>query len=134
MLKQYLFVVKNPQGALDFAKGLVNAEGGPLIDIQAIAEVFLSRNRVQETTAFLLEALKDNKPEHAYLQTMLLEINLNGGAPQVADAIMQQGILTQYDRPRIGELCENNGMWQRAAEHYTKIADIQRVFENIHAL
>jgi clathrin heavy chain len=132
MLNQLLF--NNPQGALDLAKGLVNAEGGPLIDIQATAEAFLSSNRVQETTAFLLEALKDNKPEHAYLQTKLLEINLIGGAPQVADAIMQQGILTHYDRPHVGKLCERAGMWQRAAEHYTEIADIKRVFKNSHQM
>ena len=132
MLNQLLF--SNPQGALDLAKGLVNAEDGPLIDIQATAEAFLSSNRVQETTAFLLEALKDNKPEHAYLQTKLLEINLIGGAPQVADAIMQQGILTHYDRPHIGKLCEKAGMWQRAAEHYTEIADIKRVFKNSHQM
>jgi len=132
MLNQLLF--NNPQGALDLAKGLVNADGGPLIDIQATAESFLSSNRIQETTAFLLEALKDNKAEHAYLQTKLLEINLMGGAPQVADAIMQQGILTHYDRPHIGKLCEKAGMWQRAAEHYTEIADIKRVFKNCHQM
>ena len=132
MLNQLLF--SNPQGALDLAKGLVNAEGGPLIDIQATAEAFLSSNRVQETTAFLLEALKENKPEHAYLQTKLLEINLIGGAPQVADAIMQQGILTHYDRPHIGKLCEKAQMWQRAAEHYTEINDIKRVFKNCHQM
>eukprot|EP00978_Attheya_sp_CCMP212_P015550 scaffold40082_cov55-Attheya_sp.AAC.1 len=132
MLSQLLF--NNPQGALDLAKGLVNAEGGPLIDIQATAEAFLSSNRVQETTAFLLEALKDNKQEHAYLQTKLLEINLIGGAPQVADAIMQNGILTHYDRAHIGKLCERAGMWQRAAEHYTDINDIKRVFKNSHQM
>lgn len=132
MLNQLLF--NNPAGALDLAKGLVNAEGGPLIDIQATAEAFLSSNRVQETTAFLLEALKDNKAEHAYLQTKLLEINLIGGAPQVADAIMQQGILTHYDRPHVAKLCERAGMWQRAAEHYTEIADIKRVFKNSHQM
>lgn len=132
MLNQLLF--NNPQGALDLAKGLVNAEGGPLIDIQATAEAFLSSNRIQETTAFLLEALKDNKAEHAYLQTKLLEINLIGGAPQVADAIMQQGLLTHYDRPHIGKLCEKAGMWQRAAEHYTEISDIKRVFKNSHQM
>ena len=132
MLNQLLF--NNPQGALDLAKGLVNAEGGPMIDIQATAEAFLSSNRVQETTAFLLEALKDNKAEHAYLQTKLLEINLIGGAPQVADAIMQQGILTHYDRAHIGKLCERAGMWQRAAEHYTEINDIKRVFKNSHQM
>jgi clathrin heavy chain len=132
MLSQLLF--NNPQGALDLAKGLVSADGGPLIDIQQTAEAFLSSNRVQETTAFLLEALKDNKSEHAYLQTKLLEINLIGGAPQVADAIMQQGILTHYDRPHIAKLCERAGMWQRAAEHYTDIADIKRVFKNSHQM
>lgn len=132
MLNNLLF--SNPQGALDLAKGLVSAEGGPLIDIQATAEAFLSSNRVQETTAFLLEALKDNKQEHAYLQTKLLEINLLGGAPQVADAIMQNGILTHYDRPHIGKLCERAGMWQRAAEHYTEINDIKRIFKNSHQM
>jgi len=132
MLNNLLF--SNPQGALDLAKGLVNAEGGPLLDIQATAEAFLSSNRVQETTAFLLEALKDNKAEHAYLQTKLLEINLIGGAPNVADAIMQNGILTQYDRAHVGKLCERAGMWQRAAEHYTDVADIKRVFKNSHAM
>jgi len=132
MLSQLLF--NNPQGALDLAKGLVNAEGGSLIDIQQTAEAFLSSNRIQETTAFLLEALKDNKQEHAYLQTKLLEINLIGGAPQVADAIMQQGTLTHYDRPHVAKLCERAGMWQRAAEHYTEIADIKRVFKNSHQM
>jgi clathrin heavy chain len=132
MLSQLLF--NNPQGALDLAKGLVSAEGGPLIDIQATAEAFLSSNRVQETTAFLLEALKDNKEEHAYLQTKLLEINLIGGAPQVADAIMQNGILTHYDRAHVGKLCERAGMWQRAAEHYDDINDIKRVFKNSHQM
>jgi clathrin heavy chain len=132
MLSQLLF--NNPQGALDLAKGLVNAEGGPLIDIQSTAEAFLSSNRVQETTAFLLEALKDNKQEHAFLQTKLLEINLIGGAPQVADAIMQNGVLTHYDRPHVGKLCEKAGMWQRAAEHYTDINDIKRVFKNSHQM
>ena len=78
----------------------------------------MSSNRLAETTAFLLEALKGNKPEHAYLQTKLLEINLIGSAPNVADAIMQQTTFTHYDHPHIGKLCERLQMWQRAAEHY----------------
>lgn len=132
MLNQLLF--SNPTGALDLAKGLVSAEGGPLIDIRATAEAFLASNRIQETTAFLLEALKDNDPNHGYLQTKVLEINLAGGFPQVADAIMQQGLLTHYDRPHIGKMCEKAGMWQRAAEHYTDINDIKRVFKNSHQM
>lgn len=132
MLNQLLF--SNPAGALDLAKGLVSAEGGPLIDIRATAEAFLASNRIQETTAFLLEALKDNDPNHGFLQTKVLEINLAGGFPQVADAIMQQGLLTHYDRPHIGKMCEKAGMWQRAAEHYTDIDDIKRVFKNSHQM
>eukprot|EP00590_Aulacoseira_subarctica_P006793 CAMPEP_0172414528 /NCGR_PEP_ID=MMETSP1064-20121228/1169_1 /TAXON_ID=202472 /ORGANISM="Aulacoseira subarctica , Strain CCAP 1002/5" /LENGTH=1718 /DNA_ID=CAMNT_0013151243 /DNA_START=102 /DNA_END=5258 /DNA_ORIENTATION=+ len=132
MLSQLMF--SNPQGALDLAKGLVSAEGGPLIDIQATAEAFLSQNRIQETTAFLLEALKGNKPEHAFLQNKLLESNLIGGAPQVADAIMQGGMLSHYDRAHVGKMCERAGLWQRAAEHYTEINDIKRVFKNCHQM
>jgi hypothetical protein len=37
---------------------------------------------VQQTTSFLLGALKHNKPEEGHLQTKLLEINLRD-APQV---------------------------------------------------
>uniref|UniRef100_A0A7S4AXC6 Clathrin heavy chain n=1 Tax=Pseudo-nitzschia australis TaxID=44445 RepID=A0A7S4AXC6_9STRA len=132
MLSQLLF--NNPAGALDLAKGLVSAEGGPYIDIQQTAEAFLSSNRIQETTAFLLEALKDNKPEHNYLQTKLLEINLIGGAPQVADAIMQQGTLTHYDKAHVAKLCERAGMWQRAAENFVEISDIKRCFKNSHQM
>jgi clathrin heavy chain len=47
---------------------------------------------------------------------------------------MQQGLLTHYDRPHIGKMCERAGMWQRAAEHYTDINDIKRVFKNSHAM
>ena len=57
-------------------------EGGSKLNITAVAELFLSRNMLQQTTAFLLDALKGNKPEEAPLQTKLLEINLRA-APQV---------------------------------------------------
>ena len=87
----------NPVGGLEFAKALAcPTEGPPLIDLQAAAESFLSANRIQEATSFLLEALKDNLPEHAYLQTKLLEINLIGGAPQVADAILANKVRRQF--------------------------------------
>lgn len=45
----------------------------------------MSSTLVQETTAFLLEALKNNRKEEGYLQTKLLEINLLSGSPQVCD-------------------------------------------------
>lgn len=73
----------NPQGALAFAKKAATTEP-PQIDANVVVETFMSASLVQETTAFLLEALKNNKKEEGYLQTKLLEINLLGGSPQVS--------------------------------------------------
>lgn len=56
---------------------------GEQIDPNTVVELFMSSSLVQETTAFLLEALKNNRKEEGYLQTKLLEINLLGGSPQV---------------------------------------------------
>ncbi len=39
---------------------LVNVECGSILGIQAITEIFLSTNRLSETSDFLQEALKDN--------------------------------------------------------------------------
>lgn len=47
-----------------------------------IVDVFMEVNMVQQCTKFLLEALKNNKPEQGALQTRLLEMNLMT-APQV---------------------------------------------------
>lgn len=113
----------NPTGALEFAKQLA---AGSLIDPNTVVEMFMASNRIPETTAFLLEALKENKPEEGYLQTKLLEINLRGGSPQVADAILQNKMFTHYDRVYVGKLCEQAGLAQRAMEHYTDVEDIKR--------
>jgi len=106
MLSQFLF--NNPQGALDLAKGLVNAEGGPLVDIQSTVEAFFSSNRVQETTAFLLEEL---------LKLLM---------PLCRPLFLPTTI--------VRKLCEKAGMWQRAAEHYTDINDIKRFCKNSHQM
>jgi clathrin heavy chain len=104
MLQQLLR--QNPTSAVDFAKKLAGAEGGPLIDVKQATDIFMSLNRVQECTAFLLEALKDNQASQGALQTKLLEMNLLGGSPQVADAIMQNNMFTHYDRQHVAKLCE----------------------------
>ena len=90
----------------------------------------MSQNMIHPATSFLLEALKDNKPEQAHLQTRLLEMNLLH-APQVADAILVNQILTHFDHPRIANLCEKAGLLQRALELYEDLADIKRVI--VHA-
>jgi len=123
----------NPKGALDFALTLAQHEGGSLIDYNTVVEIFSQRNMLQETTSFLLDVLKNNKPEEAQLQTRLLEINLMA-APQVADAIMSNEMFTHYDRARIAGLCERAGLFQRALEHYTELDDIKRVMLNTQAI
>ena len=67
---------------------------------------------IQQATSFLLDALKDNKPEQGALQTRLLEMNLVN-APQVADAILGNEMFSHYDRPRIANLAEKAGLVQR---------------------
>jgi hypothetical protein len=72
----------------------------------------MAQNMIQPATSFLLDALKDDKPEQAHLQTRLLEMNLMH-APQVADAILGNEMFHHYDRPRIANLCERAGLLQR---------------------
>ena len=67
------------------------------------------------------------------LLLQLLEINLVTN-PQVADAIMANGALTHYDRPRIAQLCEKAGLYMRALQHYSDLPDIKRVIINTHAI
>src|SRR5882762_1021869 len=76
----------------------------------------MSQNMIQPATSFLLDALKENKPEEGALQTRLLEMNLVH-APQVADAILGNEMFTHYDRPRIANLCEKAGLLQRVFIH-----------------
>lgn len=79
--------------------------------------MFMARNLVQPVTDFLLKVLNDNKPEHASLQTRLIEINIQH-APQVADAILGNGLYSHYDRGRVAELWEANGFPEQAVKQY----------------
>ncbi|TVY20388.1 putative clathrin heavy chain [Lachnellula arida] len=122
----------NPEKASEFATQLANHEGGSLVDIERVVDVFQSQGMVQPATAFLLDALKDNRPEQAHLQTRLLEMNLIN-APQVADAILGNDMFSHYDRTRIAQLCEQAGLFQRALEHYDDPESVKRVMVNIVA-
>ncbi|WFD44415.1 Clathrin heavy chain [Malassezia psittaci] len=116
----------SPEQGAEFASSLVTDTDGPLVDVERVADIFLSQNLVQQATSFLLDALKDNKPEQGALQTRLLEMNLVN-APQVADAILGNEMFSHYDRARIANLAEKAGLMQRALEHYDDLADIKRV-------
>ncbi|KAJ1913951.1 Clathrin heavy chain [Mycoemilia scoparia] len=115
----------DPDKAKDFATSLIN-QTPPLIDLDKAVGVLMSQNLVQQTTSFLLDALKENKEEQAHLQTKLLEMNLLH-APQVADAILGNNMFTHFDKPYVAQLCEKAGLYQRALELYEDLSDIKRV-------
>ncbi|CAL9044685.1 unnamed protein product [Musa banksii] len=135
----YLFLLQtilrsDPQGAVNFSLMMSQMEGGCPVDYNTITDLFLQqRNMIREATAFLLDVLKPNLPEHAFLQTKVLEINLVT-YPNVADAILANGMFSHYDRPRIAQLCEKAGLYIRALQHYTELPDIKRVIVNTHAI
>lgn len=122
----------NPEQGTQFATMLIQ-DDQPLADIGAIVDVFMESNLVQQCTSFLLDALKNNRPEEGHLQTRLLEMNLLT-APQVADAILGNQMFTHYDRAHVAQLCEKSGLYQRALEHYTDIFDIKRAVVHTHLL
>ena len=45
----------NPEKGAEFAQALANAEGGPLVDIERVVDVFQSQNMIQQSTAYLLD-------------------------------------------------------------------------------
>lgn len=120
----------NAEKGAEFASSLANNEGGSLVDIERVVDVFQSQGMVQQATAFLLDALKDNRPEQGHLQTRLLEMNLVN-APQVADAILSNQMFTQFDKGRIASLCEQAGLYQKALELYEDPDAVKRVIVGV---
>ena len=106
MLPQHTVRVNSDKVA-ELAQQLVDDSAGRQIDINRVIDVFMSQNLVQQTTSFLLDALKENKPEDGPSQTRLLEMNLLH-VPQAADAILVDRMLTHWDRPRIANFCEKD--------------------------
>ncbi|CAN7002475.1 unnamed protein product [Brassica rapa subsp. trilocularis] len=123
----------DPQGAGEFAVKMSQMKGGCPLDINTITDLFLQRNLVREATAFLLDVLKPNLPEHAFLQTKVLEINLVT-FPNVAEAILAGSMFSHYDRPRVAQLCEKAGLYIQSLKHYSDLNDIKRVIVNTHAI
>lgn len=50
-----------------------------------------------------------------FFHMQVLEINLVT-FPNVADAILANGMFSHYDRPRIAQLCEKAGLYMRALQ------------------
>lgn len=124
----------SPDKASEFATSLLaspSTEGS--INVEQISDLFFLQNFIQQGTAFLLDALKNDLPADGHLQTKVLEINLLH-APQVADAILGNQMFSHYDKPTIGKLCEKSGLFQRALEHYDDLKDIKRVIVHTNVL
>lgn len=122
----------NPDKASEFATSLLANPDNNFV-VENVADLFFSQNFIQQGTAFLLDALKNDSPAEGHLQTKVLEINLLH-APQVADAILGNNMFSHYDKPTIGRLCEKAGLFQRALEHYDDLKDIKRVIVHTNVL
>eukprot|EP00941_MAST-03F_sp_MAST-3F-sp1_P002042 g2042.t1 len=127
---------KQPNGPAEATKLAIKLAQNPAnkLDASAVTDIFMQFNCLQNATQFLLEYLKPDRKEDGFLQTKLLEMNLMGGAAQVADAVMQQKMFSHYDKNHIAQLCERAHLFQRALEHYTDIEDIKRVVLNTQAI
>lgn len=121
-------LMRDPEGAKNLAIQIANMDPPP-VDLNTLANEFFQRHQIKEATSFLLDALKEDKEEHAHLQTKVLEVNLTM-FPNVADAILSNEMFSHYDRPKIAQLCEKAGLFMRALQHYTDLADIKRVIVN----
>ena len=126
-------VHRNPKAAQELAGQLVKNPGGPLLQIDAIVDIFMQFHRLQECTSFLLDALSEDRKEQGYLQTRLLEMNLVGGAPQVVDAILSTDSLHHFDAHHIATLCERSSLYKRAMELFKDVADVKRCMRYVAA-
>ena len=89
----YLYLLQrlcmdNPEGAVNLAK-TVAKQPGPPIDLNTMADMFLQRNMVREATAFLLEVLQDNDPQHDKLQTKVSSPRRLGACMPPNDATLR---------------------------------------------
>lgn len=71
---------------------------------------------MNECTAFLISALKEDKPEEAHMQTKLFELNLNIDIKQ-AENIFSLNLFNHFDKNYIAKLCESKGLMPRALQY-----------------
>jgi clathrin heavy chain len=128
-------ILTNPQAASNLAKMITarDANGNPKTPIDGVLQIFREHSRIQEATAFLLEALKGNRPDEGHLQTLLFEINL-ASAPNIAEGIFQLNLFTHYDKEKVARMCEQVALYARALQNYSNIEDCKRVMLNSHVI
>lgn len=123
-----------PDSAAGLCKLVCNRQTSTfLIDVTKIIELFSAKKRIQELTAFLVDYLKDNRPEDSFLQTRILELNLYE-QPQAAQVLLENNIFSYYDKKKIASIAERMGLYQICLENYTDLIDIKRVIVNVHSI
>jgi len=55
-------------------------------------------------------------------------------APNVAEGIFKLNLFTHYDSEKVAKMCESVGLYGRALQNYSNMADIKRVILNTHAI
>jgi clathrin heavy chain len=127
-------IQQNPEAAQGLAKMICNRQTATYyVDVNKIIEIFYSRKCIKELTQFMVEYLKDNRPEDFSLQTRILEINLFE-MPNAAQVLLENNIFSHYDKKKIAGIAERIGLSQIALENYTDIQDIKRVMINVHTI
>ena len=117
----------NASAAANLCKVICNrANGNIMVDINQVIEIFQSQKKIQELTSFMVEYLKSNLPEDAYLQTKILELNLYDNT-RAAAAMLESNVFTHYDKVKIAGICEKMGLYQVCLENYSDINDIKRI-------
>ncbi|CAG0919676.1 unnamed protein product [Notodromas monacha] len=92
----------NPEHGASFAQMLIQ-DDEPLAEMGQIVDVFMESNMIQPCTAFLLDALKNNRPSEGALQTRLLELldHRRGVVVQIAtkyhDQLGTQALIDMFE-------------------------------------
>ena len=125
-------VGKQPDGPAQAKKVACDLCKNPSVhlDAKAVVQIFIQNNLLIEATGFLLSYLEGDRKEDGHLQTQLLEMNLIGGAAQVADAILDRDMFHHFDKTHIAQMCERARLFKRALDLYTSIDDMKRVVIN----
>ncbi|EKX72660.1 clathrin heavy chain, putative [Theileria equi strain WA] len=121
-------ISRHPGEIVSFISDLIAGLGKnePLCDMVQVTELLIRLNKLQELTSILLDYLKPNLPQHASLQTRLLEVNLQN-EPKIAETILQLDVLTHFDKPFIARLCEDAGLYDVALQYYSNASDLKRI-------
>ncbi|KAH0480016.1 MAG: hypothetical protein KVP17_004537 [Porospora cf. gigantea B] len=114
-----------PEKAMALCRGLL-AESPPLVGPEAVFDAFAQAGKLSLGTSLMVDCLKTNEVRYAQLQTKVLEMTLLQDK-RTAEALLESAAWNQYDKYRIGSLCERHGMFQRALELYSDPVDVKRV-------